>query len=431
MPNLPDAQQRIKVCFIGLYAYPLFNADCISPFGGSEVRVAMIAKELAHRGNLDVSVIVFDHGQPHIEMQEQVRVISWVGKQCLVSVYPDEANQTGNVESSFAERLKPRLPGFAWKFLQFIRRVKRQIYIFGEIGAHSIWRSDIKTFDEVNADVYITAGNGELTADIVYYCKAKGKKFILLSGSDLDFDPDIKSNSQYVTPYGVNGFLMQYTLGHADAFILQTERQRNLLREHFQRDGVVIRNPVDLTQKFPPVQSSKVVLWVGKSDLVKRPELALKLAKEFPEYDFKFIMSFSNENIHIETLAKAKNLPNVTILPYIPYEQVEEIYAKAGLLVNTSVFEGFPNTFLQAAKYGVPILSLNVDPDGMLTEHGCGMYCHGDFATMKPALAKLMAKDTARECGANGLEYVRKYHDKTVIGRQFEEALLSLFPSTN
>lgn len=423
----PRKDRKLKICFIGLYTYPLFNSDCVSPFGGSEVRISLLAKELARRGQLDVSLIVFDHGQPRIEMREQVRVISWVGKHCMVNVYPNEANQTGNGKSSFAEKLKPCLPSFAWKFLQFIRRVKRQLHIFGKIGAHSIWRSDIKTFDEVNADVYITAGNGELTADIVYYCKAKGKKFILLSGSDLDFDPDIKSNSQYVTPYGVNGFLMQYTLDHADAFILQTERQRDLLREHFQRDGVVIRNPIDMTQKFQPAQNSNVVLWVGKSDLVKRPELAMKLAKEFPQYDFTLIMSFSNENIHLETLTIAKSLPNVTILPYIPYEKVEEIYAKAGLLVNTSVFEGFPNTFLQAAKYGVPILSLNVDPAGMLTEYGCGRYCNGNFELMRSALEELMMKDIHARAGANGLEYVRRYHDKTHIAKQFEETLLSLF----
>ncbi len=142
-------------------------------------------------------------------------------------------------------------------------------------------------------------------------------------------------------------------------------------------------------------------------------------------------MSFSNENIYSKILTSAKSMSNVSIQTYIPFEQIEEIYAKAGLLVNTSVFEGFPNAFLQAAKYGVPILSLNVDPGGMLTEYNCGRSCKGDSEIMKLMLIELMERDTHDRVGSNGLEYVRKYHDKTIIGRQFEEVLLSLFPSKN
>ena len=423
MPNLPGAQQRIKVCFIGLYAYPLFNADCISPFGGSEVRVAMIAKELAHRGNLDVSVIVFDHGQPHIEIRDEVRVISWTGWQCPEKVTPPEPDNSGTQKRTFFQAAKSKISIVVRTIIEFQNRFSP----FGRIGTHLIPRSRVSIFGEVDSDIYIIPGNAELSAELAYYCRGRGKKFILLVGSDQDLNPEIKSNSQYVTPYGVRGFLMRYTLDHADAFILQTEQQRSLLREHFQQDGIVIRNPMDLTQKSQPVEHSKIILWVGKSDRVKRPELVLDLAKEFPEYDFMLIMSFSNEKIHSETLARAKNQPNVAIQTYIPYEQVEEIYAKAGLLVNTSVFEGFPNTFLQAAKYGVPILSLNVDPARMLTEYGCGRYCNGNFELMRSALEELMMKDIHARAGANGLEYVRRYHDKTQIAKQFEETLLSLF----
>lgn len=427
MPNPHSTQKRIKICFIGLYAYPLFNPHCISPFGGSEVRVSLLAKELARRGNVDVNLITFDHGQLHIEMRDGIRIISWTGWQCpdAISLPDINTNVTKNKPLLFPIRKIIKL--ILTAAIRSRQEIKDRLITFGQIETHSIPHSRIAIYEEADSDIYIIPGNSDMSAELAYYCKNKGKKVVLLAGSDIDLDPDIKSNQLYETRSGVSGFLMRYTIYHVDTLILQTEYQRALLREHFQRDGLVIRNPMDLTQKFPPGNHSKVVLWVGKSDQIKRPELALDLVEEFAEYVFTLIMSFSNEKIHNDIFARAKSLPNVTILPYIPYEQVEEIYAKASLLVNTSIFEGFPNTFLQAAKYGVPILSLNVDPDGMLTEHDCGRYCKGDFETMKSALAELMTKSVHDRLGANGLEYVHKYHDKTIIGRQFEETLLSLF----
>src|SRR5215471_3088154 len=66
--------KRPKLCIISLYSYPLFNPDCYSPFGGSEVRLSLIAKELARRGHFQVNLVVLDHGQPKQEYQESLTI---------------------------------------------------------------------------------------------------------------------------------------------------------------------------------------------------------------------------------------------------------------------------------------------------------------------------------------------------------------------
>ena len=65
--------RKAKLCIVSPYAYPLFNpAYRKSHFGGWEVRVSLIAKELAKYERFDVSMIVWDHGQPHTEYRNGV-----------------------------------------------------------------------------------------------------------------------------------------------------------------------------------------------------------------------------------------------------------------------------------------------------------------------------------------------------------------------
>jgi glycosyltransferase involved in cell wall biosynthesis len=65
---------------------------------------------------------------------------------------------------------------------------------------------------------------------------------------------------------------------------------------------------------------------------------------------------------------------NVDWLGPIPFEETLAWFDRAAALVNTSPpgHEGFPNTFIQAWLRGVPVLTLGVDPDGIVREHDLG-----------------------------------------------------------
>lgn len=96
--------QKPRICFYGLYCYPLFNPQYGGVIGGWETRMAMIAKELARQGDFDITVIVADYGQPHIEYLEGVRLISWPGRKGNSS-----ANSEASVGSSvhYGGEIKP------------------------------------------------------------------------------------------------------------------------------------------------------------------------------------------------------------------------------------------------------------------------------------------------------------------------------------
>ncbi len=59
--------KKNRVCFVSLKAYPLFNPDISSVFGGAEVDLYMLATELANDERFEVSFIVGDYGQPPLE----------------------------------------------------------------------------------------------------------------------------------------------------------------------------------------------------------------------------------------------------------------------------------------------------------------------------------------------------------------------------
>jgi glycosyltransferase involved in cell wall biosynthesis len=72
-------------------------------------------------------------------------------------------------------------------------------------------------------------------------------------------------------------------------------------------------------------------------------------------------------------------MQSISAMPAVEYvgqktlAEVNELLARAHVLVNTSEHEGFPNTFIQAWMREVPVVSLRIDPDGVLGREGIGV----------------------------------------------------------
>lgn len=106
----------------------------------------------------------------------------------------------------------------------------------------------------------------------------------------------------------------------------------------------------------------------------KRPRLFLELAKRFPNE--KFVMvggKFEKCKEDYESVeVMAKQIPNLEFKGFLQFKETEEEFSKAKLFVNTSEYEGFPNTFLQAWSRGIPIISF-IDLDGMIQDFSLGI----------------------------------------------------------
>jgi glycosyltransferase involved in cell wall biosynthesis len=75
---------------------------------------------------------------------------------------------------------------------------------------------------------------------------------------------------------------------------------------------------------------------------------------------------------------------------------VNALLARAHVYVSTSLYEGFPNTFIQAWMRDVVVVSLTVDPDGVLEHGGVGVLAR-DETGLVTAIRRLAGDEKARE----------------------------------
>ncbi|MDD4857051.1 MAG: glycosyltransferase, partial [Candidatus Krumholzibacteria bacterium] len=118
-----------------------------------------------------------------------------------------------------------------------------------------------------------------------------------------------------------------------------------------------------------------------------------------------------DERYASEITEDLKKLPNVEHIPFVPPGRIEAYYRRASALINTSSLEGFPNTYLHAWVYGVPVITLEIDPDGTLTKNGIGIVA-GGFEGLVEAIRRTHTNPSLlSQMSARAAHYVRKEHD--------------------
>jgi glycosyltransferase involved in cell wall biosynthesis len=203
------------------------------------------------------------------------------------------------------------------------------------------------------------------------------------------------------TPFDVaESILGIWGLRRASHIIAQTGRQNGILRDRFGRSAAaVIRNFQPLPDALPHKPEGPVeVFWVANFKSVKRPELFVSLAEGFAgRTDVKFVMAgrASAEAAFEPLMKRISSTPNLEYLGEISIDEVNVRMSRAEVHVNTSSFEGFPNTFIQAWANGAVVLTLTVDPDEQSMEsRGIG-FCAGNVDRLRD-LVETLIRDRAR-----------------------------------
>jgi glycosyltransferase involved in cell wall biosynthesis len=210
-----------------------------------------------------------------------------------------------------------------------------------------------------------------------------------------------------------------YGIRHATHIVTQTADQARLLEAHYGREAdAVIPNfqpaPTERIDKTGPLS----IVWVAGLKRWKQPEVFVRLARRLSDLrDARFIVVGSaprsagaDREWASVLMREIDETPNLEYLGARGQSEVNELVARAHLLVNTSIAEGFPNTFIQAWMREVPVVSLHVDPDGILAREQIGV-CAGTEANLARAV-RIFAEDSAKraEYGRRARRYAMRHH---------------------
>ena len=168
--------------------------------------------------------------------------------------------------------------------------------------------------------------------------------------------------------------LIQHGLKNTDQIVVQNADQKAQISANFgKQNSHLIPNfhPIPEAPTKPASKPLKV-LWIANLKDSKRPQAMVEVAKLLSHTpDIKITMigapylaAQQAEQRAFE--ASIKNLPNLTYAGELPNDEVNALLEHSHLLVNTSIKEGFSNTFIQAWLRCVPVLSLGVNPDNRL-----------------------------------------------------------------
>jgi len=223
-------------------------------------------------------------------------------------------------------------------------------------------------------------------------------------------------------------FLYAWGLAWADRIFVQHGGQLSELAPHLRSKASILPGLVGQTNSVKPhTQRKHYVVWVAVLRQVKRPDLLVEIARRMPDIAFVVCGGPSTHGTssgYSEGIMKElRALQNVDCLGQVPPGKTLQIIADAALLLSTSDGEGFPSVFLEAWSLGTPVVSMKVDPDGVIERKGLGSVTNTVDKTVEGVRALMRAPDVRAEMAVRARQHVEETHGEAAAVRAFEDGL--------
>jgi glycosyltransferase involved in cell wall biosynthesis len=240
------------------------------------------------------------------------------------------------------------------------------------------------------------------TGVAAWYCRHNDCRLVWHIASDMDLLPWSGRWLERASFGYIDKRLLEYGIRHADRIVAQTEVQAKRLNQVYGRTpDRIVRNFHPAPRELIDKQSRPIeIVWLANLKRVKQPELFVQLARRLEPLGARFVMIGdlqASEGWQRSVLAAIAAAGNIDYVGKLSQDQVNARLARAHVLVNTSVYEGFSNTFIQAWMREVPVVSLNVNPDGVFDDGRLGLCADGDVDRLVDQVAQFIRDDEFRE----------------------------------
>ncbi len=269
--------------------------------------------------------------------------------------------------------------------------------------------------DQADAATYVLRMATPAVGVAGVFCRLKGRRLVWAGANDADFTLEIFEGARGTAQLFVVGLRV------AKVVVVQSAQQVEMASKAFPFLRRVVEIPSFVEPQPAVTDEPEAFVWAGRVVEYKQPMRYLDLAEAVPEARFRMIpVADRTPQADIDAIhRRAAQLPNVELVEPLPHAELQELVRRAPAVVNTSRLEGMPNVFLEAWAAGVPVLSLQFDPDGRVAEHGLGIAAAGDFDAFVAGARRLWSDRAERDrYAAVTRGYIDRVHGlEAVAGR--------------
>lgn len=220
---------------------------------------------------------------------------------------------------------------------------------------------------------------------------------------------------------------VDFGIRRADRIVVQTRDQGELLRRHYGREAdAVVANFHPEPAEVPDKSGPPTVVWIANLKRWKRPEVFVRLAQALQDLKgVRFLMIGeappARQDDWCATLMHSiAATPGLEFLGHRTQDEVNRVLARACIFVNTSLHEGFPNTFVQAWLREAAVVSLTVNPDQVLDGRGVGIHAETEEGLARAVRTLLTNPALRADYTQRARAYARSTHSVRNAGMLVE-----------
>lgn len=200
-----------------------------------------------------------------------------------------------------------------------------------------------------------------------------------------------------------------------------------------------VPNPIDIDPAFDVSTFAKKdkIIFLGRLESVKRGWIFCEIARAMPGYEFYILgQTFRESGKNSEIMEDYQKIDNLHFVGHVEGEEKANYLKEAKILVNTSIHEALPISFLEALSYGTLLVS-NRNPEELTSKFGIyvGEVLGDGFDKVSlfvKAIDTLMQDDAKRlEIAIQARHYIEKYHNVDSFTQKMRTILVEESSMTN
>jgi len=218
----------------------------------------------------------------------------------------------------------------------------------------------------------------------------------------------------------IYNWMKRKAMQKADLVCSQTKYHVPLIKQTFGLNytPIFLPNPVEVPNHKLHKNNKPTILFLARWDPIKRPWIFFRIAKKMPHVHFICAGKSHSQVLDAKLRNRAAKIPNLECPGHVDPKEVLE---KSWILVNCSVKESLPVSFLEACAYKCAIVSCN-DPDGFASRFGVFVHNGEDVDEYAAALNSLISDENKLTAlGQSAYDYVKETHQlDTVIDKHLK-----------